>query len=207
MTEGGKNTVTEDMPVLGFAVKFASSSYGNEIDGETASSLQYLLTNKLAEKHLTDLLENYVTPKNAKNLCVPKVKPQIWDSLRPHTLNNDLKLQKVEKLMVKGVTAIAKNKEGLSEDQENGLRCLAAAIFEMNMMRREFIKPGLHEKFAPLCKTSIPITENLFSNDLSKHIKDIDEVNKVTTQLARQPRFAPYSTRGRGRGSNQHFLA
>ena len=109
--------------------------------------------------------------------------------------------------MVKGITAFAKNGGGLSEDQENGLTCLAAAIFEMNMLRREFIKPGLQEKFAPLCKTSVPITENLFGNDLSKYIKGIDEVNKVTTQMARQPRFAPYSTRGRGRGSNQHFLA
>lgn len=191
VTEVGKSMLTEEMPVSGFAVKFASSSYGDEIDGETASSLQYLLTNKLAEKHLTDLLEKYETPKNAKNLCVPKVNQQIWDSLRPHTRNNDLKLQKVEKLMVKGITAIAKNKEGLSEDQENGLTCLAAAVFEMNMLRREFIKPGLQEKFAPLCKTSIPITENLFGNDLSKYIKDIDEVNKVTTQMAR---FAPYNT-------------
>ena len=94
VTEGGKNTVTEEMPVSGFAVKFVSSSYGDEIDGETASSLQYLLANKLAEKHLTDLLEKYETPKNAKNLCVPKVNPQIWDSLRPHTRNNDLKLQR-----------------------------------------------------------------------------------------------------------------
>ena len=66
VTEGGKNTVTEDMPVSGFAVKFVSSSYGDEIDGETASSLQYLLMNKLAEKHLTGLLEKYETPKNAK---------------------------------------------------------------------------------------------------------------------------------------------
>ena len=168
VTEVGKSTLTEEMAVSGFAVKFASSAYGDEIDRGTASSLQYLLTNKLAEKHLTDLLEKYETPKNAKNLCVPKVNQQIWDSLRPHTRNNDLKLQKVQKLMVKGITAFAKNGGGLSEDQENGLTCLAAAIFEMNMLRREFIKPALQEKFTPLYKTSIPITENLFGNDLSQ---------------------------------------
>ena len=53
---------------------------------------------------------------------------------------------------------------------------LAAAVFEMNMLRRDLIKPGLHEKFAALCKPSIAVTEYLFGNDLTKHIKDIDEV-------------------------------
>ena len=86
--------------------------------------------------------------------------------------------------------------------------CLAAAVFEMNMLRRELIKPGLPEKFLPLCKISIPVTENLFGDELSKSIKDIDEMNKITGKMARQHRYAPYGIRGRGRGNNQqHFLA
>ena len=92
--------------------------------------------------------------------------------------NTNLKLQKVEKLMVKGLTAIAtgaKEKE-LSTDQENGVTSLAAAVFEMIMLKRNLIKPGLHEKFAALCKPSIAVTEYLFGNDLTKHIKDTDEV-------------------------------
>jgi hypothetical protein len=198
--DGNIASVTDE--VSGFATRFAASTYGDDIDSGIASSLQYLLNTKLPEKPLKDILEKYETPANAKNLCVPKVNTQIWDSLRPHSRNNDLKLQNVENLMVKGITAFTKNLP-LKEDQENGLTCLAAAVFEMNMLRREFIKPGLQEKFAPLCKSSVPVTENLFGDELSKTIKDIDEVNKVTGKMARQQRFAPYVARGRGRGGNQ----
>lgn len=200
--------VPTEPAVSGFAGKFAASSYGSEIDTGIASSLQYLLTNRLGEKPLNDICDLYDTPKNTRYLCVPKVNPQIWESLSPHARNNDLKLQKVEKLMVKGVTAFAKTTDGLTEHQENGLTCLTAAIFELNMLRREMIKPGLHDKFANLCKPSIPVTENLFGDDLTRHIKDIDEVHKATGKMVRYPRFAPYPQKGRGkgRGNGQNFL-
>ena len=100
----------------------------------------------------------------------------------------------------KGAIAVARTKEELTEDQMNGLTCLATASYEMNMLRRDLIKPGLHEKFSQLCKPTVPVTENLFGNDLTKHIKDIDEVHKATGKMAKQPRFAPYSYPRRGRG-------
>ena len=184
----------------GFAAKFAMTTVGEEIDPDVASSMQYLLTNRLAETPLNDMLDRYITPKNARNMCVPKVNTQIWDSLKPHTRNTDLKLQKVQKLLMKGAIAVATTKEELTEDQMNGLTCLATASYEMNMLRRDLIKPGLHEKFSQLCKPTVPVTENLFGNDLTKHIKDIDEVHKATGKMAKQPRFAPYSYPRRGRG-------
>ena len=74
--------------------------------------------------------------------------------------------------------AMARTKEELTEDQKNGFTCLAAASYEMNMLRQDLIKPGLQEKFSQLCKPTVPITENLFGDDLTKHIKDI-EVHKA----------------------------
>lgn len=200
-------TVTEEPAVSGFAEKFAASSYGKDIEPGMASSLRYLFTNRLTDKQLGDVCDLYDTPKNAKHLCVPKVNSQIWDSLRPQLRSNDIKLQKVENLMVKGITAFARTTDGLTSDQENGMTCLAAAVFELNMLRRDLLKPGLHEKFTPLCKPSIPVTENLFGDDLTRHIKDIDEAHKATGKMVRHPRFAPYNPRGKGRGSNQPFLA
>ena len=63
----------------------------------------------------------------------------------------------------------------LTADQENGVTSLAAAVFKINMLRRNLIKPGLHEKFTYLWKPSNPVTENLFGSDLTKCIKYIDE--------------------------------
>ena len=187
---------TEKLP-SGFAVKFATITVGKPIDPVIATSMEYLMKNKLADKPLADMLDKYDTPSNAKAMMVPKVNPPVWDSLKNHTRNNDLKLQKVQKLLVKGMIAMTKNLEKVNEDEQNGLTCLAAASFELNMLRRELIKPGLQEKFAQLCKAEVPITENLFGNDLSKHIKDLSEVHRATAKVSRGQRFSPY---GRGRG-------
>ena len=97
---------------------------------------------------------------------------------------------------------------------KNGVTCLATAWCEMNMLCQDLIKPDLQEKFSQLCKPTVPITENLFGDDLTKHIKDIDEVHKTktfpeadnneaaqaTVKMAKQPRFVPYSYTRRGHG-------
>lgn len=204
-TQGGvtdsSTPPAQEVKLQGFAAKFAETEYGAAIGEGTAASLQYLLTTKLPEKPMTDILDKYNTPSNTKNLSVPKVNQQIWDSLRPHVRQNDSKLQKVQSLMVKGLTAIAQTPGELPANLEDGMACLASAIYEMNMLRRDFIKPGLQDKFAPLCKPAIPVTENLFGDDLPKRIKDIDEVHKVTGKVAKQQRYTPYLWNGaRGRG-------
>ena len=43
---------------------------------------------------------------------------------------------------------------------------------------------GLNEKFAQLFKPYVLVTENFFSDDLSKHIKDLSEVYKVTVRMS-----------------------
>jgi hypothetical protein len=52
----------------------------------------------------------------------------------------------------------------------------------MNMCR-EFIKPDLQEKFGPPCEPSIPVTENLFGDELSSTIKDIDWENGAAPEI------------------------
>ena len=205
-----------DTTASGFAVKFAMTTVGENIDPVIATSMQYLMTNKLAEKALTEMLDKYETPANARAMCVPKVNAPIWDSLKAHTRNVDLKLQKIHKLVMKGTIAMTKGKSDMNEDEQNSLTCLAAANFEMNMMRRDLIRPGLQEKFALLCKPTVPVTENLFGDDLSKNIKDLDEVHKATGRMARYQggrqggqRYQTYHNnrgnyRGRGRGGQQY---
>ena len=84
-----KRSMLSEPTASGFA---ALTTVGEEIDLTRASSMQYLLTNKLAKPPLNDMLDRYITPNNARNMCVPKVNTQIWDSLKPHTRNTDLKL-------------------------------------------------------------------------------------------------------------------
>ena len=56
---------------------------------------------------------------------------------------------------------------------------LAHANAELNTRRKALIKPDLHSDYKHLCSASIPVTAELFADDLSKQVKDISEVNRV----------------------------
>ena len=67
----------------------------------------------------------------------------------------------------------------------DAIALIGAANFELNMRRRDNIKPELIEDYKHLCSSSVPFSEFLFGNDadLSKQLKDLAEVSKVTKTL------------------------
>ena len=56
---------------------------------------------------------------------------------------------------------------------------LANANKEINMRRKEMIKPDLHDDYKHLCSSSIEPTSFLFGDELPKQVKDFTEVNRV----------------------------
>ena len=60
---------------------------------------------------------------------------------------------------------------------------LSNANTEVNLRRRERLKPELHPRYRHLCNPSNPITSQLFGADLPKAVKDIDEANKISSKL------------------------
>ena len=50
---------------------------------------------------------------------------------------------------------------------------------ELNLRRRELIKPDLNRQYASLCSTQVPVTGLLFGDNLSQQCKDIQETNKL----------------------------
>ncbi len=54
------------------------------------------------------MYRKFPCPNNVQALRVPKVNPVIWDSILPKARSRDLKLQQVQKPLVKGITALAK---------------------------------------------------------------------------------------------------
>ena len=47
------------------------------------------------------------------------------------------------------------------------------ANYELNMKRRELIKPDLNPPYTRLCKEDIKPSTKLFGDELSKHLKDM----------------------------------
>ena len=141
-----------------------------------------------------------------------KVNQLIWD------------MQKVQTSLIKGITGVvlATNKvfgcldsipEGrdLIQSLSNSIAMLANANKEINMRRKEMIKPDLHDDYKHLCSSSIEPTSFLFGDELPKQVKDLTEVNrlgkKVTHSRSSKANAFGYRSRpsfGYGRNGRYH---
>ena len=101
----------------------------------------------------------------------------------------DIRLQRVQFNLVKGLTPIVSVIENLVKARDkipkdalyvpeliraatDAIALVGATNFELNMQRRDNIKPELNKNYKHLCSTLVPFTEFLFGNDadLSKQL-------------------------------------
>ena len=175
-----------------------------DVNEEIAKIVHGLMREKLADEVLTETQNRNNRPENCDCLTTTKVNHLIWDKLKPDTRSNDIKLQRVQTNLVKGVIPIVSIIGRLVEarykiradtlDVPGSIRAaidaialIGAANFELNMRRRDNIKPELNENYKHLCSNTVPFTESLFGNDydLSKQLKDLAEATKVSKKLSR----------------------
>ena len=194
-----------DSEDMGFAAKYADNSQvGKAIDDKLAISVKYLMGHKLQEKAVDDAVDKYPAPSNCEILDVPRVRPAIWDTVMPSTRSKDLKLQRVQKPLTKGITAFTRTIDpaNTTDEQQDIFALLCNANFELNMLRRETFKPEMNPKYLHLCKPSNPVTKWLFGDNLSAQVKDLTEEQKTTAGVLKkssQHRYQPYPTTNRSR--------
>ena len=197
----------DDGQPKGFAVRFCQKvDVGAPIDGQTAESLKCLLHTKIEDSKLSETCETYPCPSNAKELIVPKVNPTIWESVSTKSRSRDLKLQRVQRPLIKGITALVATGKGddkyvNTEGMQDALALLANANYELLSLRKEMLKQDINPKYAHLCRPTVKPTEFLFG-DIGKHVKEFDEQYKASAGICNTrlgARFTPYPRRG-GRG-------
>ena len=212
------------------------------INEQIAKIVHGLMREKLTDEVLTATQNRYNTPENCECLTSTKVNHLIWDKLKPDTRSADIKLQRVQSNLVKGLIPVVSMAEKLVQARDkipkdaldapyliraatDAIALIGAANFELNMRRRENIKPELNEDYKHLCFSSVPFTDFLFGNDadLSKQLKDLAEATKVSKKLnpkveghksngyrgykhAKSKGFGyKYSSRGPGTQINKHL--
>ena len=166
---------------------------------------------KPTEERLTELKRQYELPQNCGSLAETKVNQGVWNNLDESTRSMDLKFQKVQKCLVKGVTSVvsvvdsllltenARDNETLITRLMDGVLLFANANQELNFRRRELLHPQLNANYRYLCAPSNPVTGELFGDDLPKAIKDITDTNRLSSKLTRD------SSRYTTRGTQQHI--
>ena len=206
---------------------------GPKVDTELADIINSLLKAGLPEEKIQEKMNKYHRPENCENLTKVRVNQEIWDNLSPPIRSQDVRMQKVQTSVYKGMCALAVmiNKlldhmpsspgivNGLLPEATDAFALLANANTELNHRRRELIKPDLHSDYKHLCSTSLVVTDKLFGDDLPKQVKDLTEVNRVGKKLTNNSssgsvtRFRPdskYHNRPRGysgyRGGRKPFL-
>ncbi|XP_030842058.1 uncharacterized protein LOC100892194 [Strongylocentrotus purpuratus] len=179
--------------VPNIAAKFAvPTGLGEPVDEEIANSASYLIMNRLEDKVLADTSAKYLPPSNCEYLDTPKVNSAIWDNLTQRSRTRDLKLQRVQRSLTRGLSAFTQSlsSQTITETQQDSLALICNANFELNSLRKEFIKPEMNEAYSHLCKPSAPVTKYLFGDDLGKRMKDLKEEQRAAAGAVKQDKPA-----------------
>lgn len=88
--------------------------------------------------------------------------------------------------------------EKIVDECNDSLALLDHANRQMDMTRRDLIKPELRYKYLQLCAQSVPYTAWLFVDDIYKTAKEIEDCSKIGQKLQYNSRGGTF--RGRIRG-------
>ena len=165
---------------------------------QLAKLLNKMFRNRLPDKLLKEKLERQARPENCDTAKPPRVNPGIWRKLHEPTQKRDLQLFKIQQALVKGIIPIARltdlsmtekkglDQEGVQQMKQFGLDALSLLThvnYELNMQRKQLMKPDIGRDYASLCSPYVPFTDWLFGDDLQKQLKDIGDVNKIGVKV------------------------
>lgn len=212
---GGEDPLQEYTQDLGF-----DAVEGPEVMTAVADILQDLATKKLPDDKMKDKMNSIKSPSNCPSLVTAKVNTEVWSQLKPATRSRDLRLQRLQMRIVNSLGPLAYAVEAMVKAQQEGtplkgeelkqaLRCCldsytmgASALQEINMRRKEMIRPDLNTKFQQLCKTPTPCGPWLFGDDLGKAVREIHDTSRMGYDLAgkkhaKGARFHGYKGKGK----------
>ena len=190
-------------PFAELAAEFTiADQTGPAVDDQLANLVSELCKHQLPKAKLDAVLEKYRRPENCTNLVAPKVNTVVWQQLRQTVHTADSAMQRCQKLILASVYAMLQAcAQTTAEARPPLIHALVLAMSgnrEINLRRRDFLRPHLNAKYAPLCNLSTPITTELFGDDINKEIDQLTKASQLSNRLTsfrrgRGSRFHPYA--------------
>ena len=128
-------------------------------------------------------------------------------------------------MLLSGLYAVLQLCNSANGDQRNVLTHTAVLLLsanrELNLKRRDLIRPDLNKQYAPLCNPSTAVSTFLFGDDLNKEVKELTKSQKLSNKVNPKRRMEPYKvpafrgvcrrgrfsqSAGRGRAPSYSFL-
>lgn len=166
---------------------------GPKVNDGIAKMVNTMFSKRLNDDTVAQRMKNVTRPANCESMVTPKVNALIWDKLKPETRSLDIRMQKIQNCILKAsyLTIEALNGMGTNPPEVtnkklvSGLAFLSHSMSDLNLRRRDLIRPELNQVYKHLCSSQIPVTDELFGGDLHKAMKDISESHRVVGKITR----------------------
>ena len=169
---------------------------GPEIDTKLASLVNTIVKGSMSEDKIEQKSNLHKKPRNVA-YNVPKVNGEIWGIMDRNAKTKDLRSQRKQKLILTAMNCLAKVSQKCMESKDATLRSellptltdamglVSRVNKELAMDRRASIvyAPGIDNKFRRLLSPDIPITDNLFGDDLKSAFSTIESSSKMGRAL------------------------
>ena len=180
-----------------------------------SQSLANLINTACTSPCVTDLLvEKCRLPENCEKLAAPRVNNEIWKILNKRTQGYDKAFSDIKNLVAAGMTSVIQLadivKYQISSNSEakdlitNIITLMGQVQFNLSLRRRYMIRPQLKKKYSNLCNINMPITTNLFGDDIARDIKNCDTGISVAKENYSNFNNIPIRGRGNFRGFRGH---
>lgn len=200
------------------------------VNDDLAAMLNKRWAEKLSDKKLTGKLDLIQRPDNCLGLVVPRVNPEIWSNLPKFVKRKDLRTANIQrnlskagsslicttnKLLAARQKTIAVDPTEIIKSNMDIIAILGHAFVELSHHRREAIKPNFNKEFVALCSEKVPVTANLFGDDLQAECNNIKTSHKLSQSASKgRDKFdrrrytgTPYSSRAASESLRQPFLS
>ena len=94
----------------------------------------------------------------------------------------------VQKTVIKATVAVAEVTNELFQKKSSAtiirkltdsIALMGHATYELSLHRRDLMRPSINNELRSLCNQQIPVTDQLFGNDVQNSLKTIKECNKI----------------------------
>ena len=182
---------------------------GPKVSENLANLINVMMKGAISEEKLEQKFSKLKRPENC-NLFVPKVNAEIWNILDHSAKTDDLRTQRVQKMLLKAVNSLTMISETClaSKDASAKAACkgmlgaiglVLKANRDISQDRRAkiLVSNRINRQFRKLLSPDIPVTENLFGDDLKSVCATIESTSKLGRSFLVSPKGRKFFPRPR----------
>ena len=182
---------------------------GPNVAENLAETVKKMMKGRLSDEKVKEKFSQYKRPANC-NLVVPRVNTEIWDIMDHFAKTSDLKAQATQKSLLKSACALTMvtdkclaSKDPTAKTMLKGIMdamgLVLKASADISMERRVKIitSPHVNRKYRKLLSADIPVTDQLFGDDLKGVCATIESTSKLGQNFTVSTRGRKFFPRGR----------